>query len=138
MVAVKSSSNVLGVTYVVIDAASNNVVLANGQPTLNLPLQPQVSGSPTAMLMFTDVTVRLTQANALAWPYSAGQSFTSASGDQVNFVTPPSVYAGGTYESANTGGVRMVTKGVFVDFTAGNMTDLVAPLSAFGSSGAVT
>lgn len=138
MAAIKSTDAVHGVTYAVADAVGNEVVLANGQPILGLPLQPQTPGTPTALLMFAGTTLRLTQANATAWPFTAGQSFTGADGSTVSFVATGPVYAGGTYEGVNTGGVRMLTKGLFVDFTAANMTDLDVPLAAFGSSGAIT
>lgn len=138
MTAIKSSTPILGVTYAVADAVGNEVVLCNGQPLLGLPLQPQTPGTPTALLIFNGTTLRLTQANAIAWPFTAGQSFTGADGSTVSFVNAGPVYAGGSYEGANTGGVRMLAKGLFVDLTAANMTDLDVPLAAFGSSGAIT
>lgn len=138
MTAIKSSSNIAGVTYAVLDADSNDVILANGQAVVNRPLQPQVPGTPTAQLFISGSTLRLTQANAAAWPYSAGQAFIDADSSYVTFIAPPAIYAGGSFSSANSGGVRMQFKGLFCDFTAGNLTDLGTPLAAFTSSGAVT
>lgn len=138
MTALKSTSSVAGTIYVVLDADSNEIVLANGQPVLNRPLTPQVSANPTAQLSISGSTIRLTQANALAWPFSAGQSFTDADNGTVTFVAAPPVYNGGTFESATTGGVRMQFKGLFCDLTATNLTDLDVPLTAFGSSGVIS
>ena len=139
MAATKSTSTVEGVLYVVLDADSNEVVLVNGQPRLITPLSPQSPGTPTALLMATGSSVRLTQANASSWPYSAGQSFMDADGRLITFsaVTPP-IYAGGILSSANAGGVRMQFGGLFCDFTSQNLTDLTTPLASFASGGVVS
>ena len=138
MTAIKSTSTVEGVLYVVLDADSNEVVLVNGQSRLTTPLTPQGPTTPTALLIMTGATVRLTQANAAGWPYSAGQSFIDADSRSVSFIAAPPVYNGGTLESANAGGVRMQFGGLFCDFTSQNLTDLGTPLAAFASGGAVT
>lgn len=138
MAAIKSSSNITGVTYAVLDADSNDVILVNGQPIASRPLQPQALGGPTAQFLISGSTLRLTQANAAAWPYSAGQAFTDADNGYVTFIAAPAIYAGGSLSSANSGGVRMQFKGLFCDFTSTNLTDLGTPLAAFAASGAVT
>lgn len=138
MTAIKSSSNVAGVTYAVLDADSNDVILANGQPVASRPLQPQTLGPPTAQLFLAGSTLRLTQANAAAWPYSAGQAFTDADNSYITFVAAPAIYAGGSFASTNAGGVRMQFKGLFCDLTSANLSDLGTPLAAFAASGAVS
>lgn len=138
MAANKSTSTVEGVLYVVIDADSNEVVLVNGQPRLTTPLSPQSPGTPTALLMATGSSVRLTQANASSWPYSAGQSIMDADGRLITFSAAPTIYSGGSLQSANSGGVRMQFGGLFCDFTSQNMTDLTTPLAAFASGGLIS
>ena len=119
MTAVKTSTNVLGVIYEIVDAVGNAIQFANGQPLINQAVQPQTPGQPTILTLLNGTSFQLTQAQAaaLATP-TAGETISDARGRIVSFVTGPPVYAGGTYESPNTGGLRLFVGGVFADLTA--------------------
>lgn len=139
MTAIKTSTNVLGVIYEIIDASGNAIQFANGQPLLNQAVQPQNPGQPTILALFSGTSFRFTQAQAaaLATP-TAGETVSDATGKIVQFVTGPPVYAGGTFESPNTGGLRLFVGGVFADLNATNATDIGTLMTSFGSSGVVS